>query len=86
MSKTINNKGRSKTGQFLMLPHSILYHANYALLSPKAVKLLIDIAGQYTGYNNGGLITTSKYLYERGWRSNDQINKAKKELLKGGQG
>jgi hypothetical protein len=71
-------------GQFLPLPHSLLHHPNYAKLSPKAVKLLIDIGGQFNGINNGDLVTTYSYLSKRGWNSNDQITKAKKELLQGG--
>ncbi len=76
--------GRAKTKQqirFLKLPYSILHHQHFSDLSPRALKLLLEIAGQYNGYNNGDLIATKSYLSKRGWNRNDLINKAKCEPL-----
>ena len=50
-------------------------------LSPRAVKLLIDIGAQYRGYNNGDLQATMRCLKPRGWTSNAHLTKAKRELL-----
>ena len=75
-------KGRQTTGSFLGLPHHVLDHDNFRTLSPKATKLLIDIAAQYRGSNNGDLCATFSLMKKRGWNSNDQLDKAKKELIK----
>jgi hypothetical protein len=77
-------KNAKINGQFLALPYSMLSHPNYAKLSTRAVKMLVDIGGQFNGINNGDLVTTASYLKKVGWNSNDQISKAKKELLTGG--
>ena len=75
-------KGRQTTGSFLRLPHHVLQHDNFRTLSPKATKLLIDIAAQYRGSNNGDLCAPFSLMKKRGWNSNDQLDKAKKELNK----
>ena len=74
-------KGRQTTNSFLGLPHHVLDHDNFRTLSPKATKLLIDIAAQYRGNNNGDLSATLSLMRERGWNSSDQLDKAKKELV-----
>jgi hypothetical protein len=43
--------------------------------------LAIDIAAQYRGNNNGDLCATLSVMQGRGWKSSDQLAKAKKELL-----
>ena len=74
-------KGRQTTGSFLRLPHHVLQHETFRTLSPKATKLLVDIAAQYRGSNNGDLCATFSLMKNRGWNSSDQLNKAKKELV-----
>ncbi len=59
----------------------MLDHPNFFTLSTRAVKLLIDIASQYRGTNNGDLCATYSVLRKRGWTSNDQIQKGLNELL-----
>ena len=54
---------------------------NFATLSPRATKLLIDIGLQYRGRNNGDLAAPLSQMKKRGWNSSDQLNKAKRELL-----
>ena len=75
-------KGRQTTGSFLGLPHHVLDHDNFRTLSPKATKLLIDIAAQYRGSNNGDLCATFSLMKNRGRNSSDQLDKSKKELIK----
>ena len=75
-------KGRQTTNSFLGLPHHVLDHDNFRTLSPKATKLLIDIAAQYRGSNNGDLCAPMSLMKKRGWNSCDQLAKAKKELIK----
>ena len=42
---------------------------------------MIDIASQYLGYNKGDLCAPLSLMRERGWKSSDQLHKAKKELI-----
>jgi hypothetical protein len=42
--------------------------------------LLIDIARQYSGANNGKLVACMSYLAKRGWTSNDTVHRARREL------
>lgn len=73
--------GRKERGSFLLLPHDVINHENFFGLSPRATKLLIQIAGQYKGTNNGDLATTWKLMSVLGWCSKDQLYKAREELL-----
>ena len=73
--------GRQTTQPFLSLPHNVLNHDSFRTLSPRATKLLIDIAAQYRGCNNGDLCAPLSVMRKRGWKSNDQLFKARKELL-----
>ncbi|MBU56359.1 MAG: hypothetical protein CL392_07500 [Acidiferrobacteraceae bacterium] len=73
--------GRQTTQPFLSLPHNVLDHDSFRTLSPRATKLLIDIAAQYRGCNNGDLCAPLSVMRKRGWKSNDQLFKARKELL-----
>ncbi len=74
-------KGRRENNSFIALPHNIIEHENWANLSPRAVKLLIDLYGQYRGANNGDLCMVWSLMWKRGWTSRDQLSKARKELL-----
>ena len=74
-------KGRQSIKQFLMLPHTVLNHPKFVSLRPRAVKLLLDIAAQYNGRNNGDLCAPLSVMRKRGWKSNDQLFKARNELL-----
>ena len=77
-------KSRKTGGSFLALPHAVLDSENFRTLSPRATKLLIDLAAQYRGANNGDLAATWTALRSRGWNSKDQIDKARLELLERG--
>ena len=74
-------KGRREHGRFHMLPHACLIHENFIRLSPKAVKLLIDLCVQYNGRNNGDLCAAFTMMKKRGWRSKETLNKAINELV-----
>jgi len=74
-------KGRSSCRRFLALPHAVLEHQDFVSLSNKAVRLLLDLAMQYNGSNNGDLCATFSMMKKRGWSSNDQRSKALKELI-----
>ncbi len=80
----LRTKGRKEIGSFVALPHAVLEHPNFTKLSPRAVKLLIDIYAQYRGNNNGDLCAAFTIMKTRGWTSKDQLQKAKDELLEVG--
>ncbi len=64
MPKKIDEKkrgkftGRRHTSPFLSLPHHVIDSPQFAALGGSAVKLLIDLARQFNGANNGNLDTT----------------------------
>lgn len=77
--KRDKRKGKSKE-PFLMFPRHVTSHPDFISLSPRAIKLLVDIGVQYNGYNNGDLCAAMTLMRKRDWTSNDQRNKALKEL------
>lgn len=78
------SKNRSTNHSFSALPHHITDSNEYAQLSAKAVKLLIDIFCQFRGNNNGDLCCAWKLMGKRGWKSRDTLFKAKTELESNG--
>ena len=74
------SKGRRKSPSFTMLRHDVMDSPNYRALSHRAVRLLMDIARQYNGSNNGDLCATFSLMKGRGWSSKDQLFKALDEL------
>ncbi|TVT58377.1 MAG: hypothetical protein FHK80_07235 [Azoarcus sp. PHD] len=77
--------GRERTknrvgGRFLALPHLVLDCPAFIGLSAPASRLLLDVARQFAGHNNGKLLCTLSALKPRGWTSNDTLSRARKEL------
>lgn len=66
--------------RFLLLPHVVMDSSAFIALSAPAVRLLLDIAQQLNGNNNGRLVATMQYMMVRGWRSNDTLTRARREL------
>lgn len=76
------SKGNSITYKgFLHLPSVLLKHPDFISLRPNSLKLLVDIASQYNGRNNGDLCAAMSILRKRGWNSNAQLSKGMRELL-----
>jgi hypothetical protein len=71
-------------GGFILIPWSTLDCPAYGRLSHPARSLLIEMARQFMGHNNGRLLASSAYLLKRGWKSSDVITRAKRELLAAG--
>jgi hypothetical protein len=67
-----------------MLVHEYFRSAEYARLSPRAVKALVDLYTQFRGGNNGDLCAAWKIMAPLGWSSKDQLAKALQELLDAG--
>lgn len=68
-------------GRYTSLPHSVLESKCYINLSPNAIRLLIELAFQFKGYNNGKLCAIPDQLVSRGFKSATTVYKATKELL-----
>lgn len=72
---------RRETGGFAAIPHCLLESSVFTGLSAHAVKLLMDLATQFKGFNNGDLCMAWTIMEKRGWKSRDTLNKARQELL-----
>ena len=79
MAKTGSN-GRSGKPPGIWIGKRILNSPEYARLSPKAVKMLLDILAQYTGFNNGDLCAPWSLMRPRGWQSKGTMHAAIEEL------
>ncbi|HEX2242377.1 MAG TPA: hypothetical protein VHK27_03790 [Gammaproteobacteria bacterium] len=53
--KTVNAKARRERGSFIQLSKAVINGTDFARLSAYAVKLFIDLYGQFNGRNNGDL-------------------------------
>lgn len=79
-----DSRAKRESGLFVALPHSVLKSEAFLSLSPHAIKLLLDLALQYRSDNNGDLSAAWSLMRPRGWRSEETLDKAKKELLAAG--
>ena len=77
-----NGKGRQ--WPFIKFPTDMLNHPAFLGLSGRACKLLLYLAGQYRGNNNGDLQATLKLARAGGWESNANLTKAVRELQDAG--
>jgi hypothetical protein len=85
MAKSFKSSKAKRDGQgFVALPHVVLESPSYRALSHAARSLLIDIAKQYTGTNNGRLVACTKYLKPLGWKSHDTVARALADLKAAG--
>lgn len=68
-------------GGFVALPWAVLDCPAWQRLSHPARSLLLELARQLGPDNNGRLLASGAYLSKRGWKSNDVINRALRELV-----
>lgn len=68
-------------GSFIALPWSVVDSDAYRSLSHTARSLLLEVARQYVGDNNGRLLLSLRHMKTRGWKSADTLDRAKAELL-----
>ncbi|MDD5479501.1 hypothetical protein [Rhodoferax sp.] len=68
-------------GGYCALPWCVIDSQAYQSLSYPAVALLIELARQRQGGDNGRYLLSGRYLATRGWRSRDVIDRARRELL-----
>ena len=65
---------------YLNLHRPLTNCVDFIELKGNSLKLLIDLAQQYNGFNNGDLCAAMSILKTRGWNSNQQIYKGLYEL------
>ncbi|EJG0781111.1 hypothetical protein C4G25_RS19875 [Vibrio parahaemolyticus] len=83
MARKNKHSGKNK-GRFAGLPVWILESKAYVSLTPLAKALLLEIAGQYSGNNNGYLSLTRDDLTRRGYKTPSSNQKAIQSLLDAG--
>ena len=81
MSRRSNRPRGRGSRPFVMFYTDTLQHLNFRRLSPRAVKLLMNVSASYSGFNNGDLAVTLTVMEPFGWKSNDQLRKALSELM-----
>lgn len=82
--KREKHTGRKGRSTFLHIPHEVLCSDAYRRQDGWAAKLLVDVAGQFNGYNNGDLCAAWTIMREKGWRSKGTLHKALNHLLEAG--
>jgi hypothetical protein len=60
------HKGRRSSDTFVRLPHPMIQSPAFFALSGAATKMLLFLASQYNGHNNGNLSATKTMLEEAG--------------------
>lgn len=81
MAKTrAKSKGRRDGGNFLLLPHALLKCNDFNSLSGSALKVLLHLASQFNGKNNGDLSATLTDVKAKGVRSSSTLAAAIVEL------
>lgn len=84
MGRDRRHKGHDTSrmsGGFIALPWQVVDSPAYMGLSHPAKALLIEIDRQYVKDNNGRLLASRAYLKTRGWKSQDVITRALRELV-----
>lgn len=69
---------------FVGIVRSVFDSPAFVQLSPHAVKLLMELAGQYKGDNNGDLTVAMSVMAKRGWKSRTTLWRCKSELIEAG--
>lgn len=80
MGNNVNAKGRKIRGRFAHLPRDAMEHPAVATLSHAQFRVLVLMAGQYNGKNNGALGLTAKQAAQQGIGSQRTFYKALREL------
>lgn len=78
------SKDKRDGDRYVALPHVVIDSPSFRELGHPARALLIDLARQYTGTNNGRIVACAKYLKPLGWRSNDTVTRALTQLKDAG--
>lgn len=84
MGRAKHRKSNRVPGGFVALPWDVLDSPAYRSLSHTARSLLLEVARQFHGDDNGRMLLSDRHLAARGWRSPGVIHRAKRELLEAG--
>ena len=79
-----NFKGSKYTEPFVGIVRSVFEAPAFTTLSAHACKLLLELAGQYRGDNNGDLTVAWSVVSKRGWKSRTTLWRCKSELIEAG--
>jgi hypothetical protein len=79
--KRLRQTGKGGDYSFLALRHDLLQSPEFFDLSGSAIKLLLFLAAQFKGKNNGNLHLGKLELFKAGWRSEATALRARQELL-----
>jgi hypothetical protein len=79
--KRAKQTGRGKAPPHLGIPHWIIKREEFAAIKGGPLKLLIDLAALYNGYNNGNLSIAE---IRHRWRSRSKTTRAEQALLRDG--
>ena len=75
-------RGKHKQkSSFAGIPRAVIECPDYTNLSGNAIKLLVELAYSYKGWNNGDLCPAWTLMKERGFRSKATLTRAIKELV-----
>jgi hypothetical protein len=81
-SKGVNATGRKDSNNsFAGIPRRVMESEDYIGLTSSAKSLLLELAYQYRGKNNGDLTAAWSVMRSRGWRSPVTVRKALKQLI-----
>lgn len=76
-----DTKRKRNKGRFAGIPVLVMDSEDYLSLNFSSRALLLELARQYTGSNNGKLCATFSQLKPRGWKSEDTLRRCLKELI-----
>lgn len=77
-------KGRKEKGSFAQVPANVLQSPEFHGITGEAVRLLLALAAQYNGHNNGNLCAASSVAKLYGFKSGDTLARAIAGLLEAG--
>lgn len=80
MAWNVNAKGRRIRDRFAHVPRAAMDHPAVATLSHAQFRVLVLLAGQFDGRNNGALGLTAKQAAQQGIRSEHTLYDALREL------
>lgn len=80
--KRWRHTGRRTGASFVQIPHFVLESRQWGEMDAYAMKLLMELARQYKGSNNGDLSATAEMLKDRSatWSSKDTLPKKLRHL------
>lgn len=66
--------GKGGAASFISLHHYVLNSDEFAALTGNELRMLMELARQYKGNNNGALTAMREQLVARGWKSHQTID------------